>query len=66
MRALIPVVLLLLGASVYVGLVIETAVPQNAAREACSPPSSRSVESLFAPCLAKRPQPQELETVGQR
>ena len=53
----------LLGTVMLVGLAIASGhqTPSN-----CPTPSARSVEDLFAPCLARHNRPEKIETTGQR
>jgi hypothetical protein len=56
--------LILLAAAILIGVAISHLV--SAGRPAhCPPPSGRSVEDLFAPCLAQERR-EEVETTGRR
>jgi hypothetical protein len=62
MRALLGVTLLAMA--LLVGLATSHWVNTGASR-ICPPPSARSVEELFAPCLAQERR-EEIETTGRR
>ena len=62
MRALLAVTLL--AAAVLLG-VTTFHLGSTGTRRDCQPPSGRSVEHLFAPCLAQERR-EEIETTGRR
>jgi hypothetical protein len=62
MRSLLAVTLL--ATAVLIGIATSHLVTREAPRD-CLPPSARSIENLFAPCLARQRQ-EEIETTGQR
>jgi hypothetical protein len=54
----------LLAMSLLIGLATFHRVNRGSPRD-CPPPSARSVEDLFAPCLAQERR-EEIETTGRR